>query len=126
MRLTLSGDVHPLGNFPERERPTSHAEAKSARLCLHEGVGYKYIQYIVHTSALLVARGGRSCPSLLLLQLDCVVLWCSLATVIVLFSFTIPSMYVCPRLPKIVSDLAGMRYTIGLFYFPGLSVLSHS
>lgn len=39
-------------------------------------------------------------------ELDCLALWCSLATIRVPFSFTILSMHVCPRLPKYVPHLA--------------------
>lgn len=41
MRLTHSGEVHPVGNVLECER--LKCQGKSARLCLHEGVGNIYI-----------------------------------------------------------------------------------
>lgn len=97
---------------------------RSARLCLHEGVGniYKYI-YIYSSYHCTISFLWREQPISLLLpppphvESDCLVLWCSLATVIVPFSFTVFSMYVCPRLPKIVPDLAEMCYAILLLYF---------
>lgn len=98
---------------------------KSARLCLHDGVGNIYSSYRSNISCLLWQERPVSLPPPPppLTELDCLVLWCSLATVIVPFPFTIFSMYVRPRLPKTVHDLAEMCYTIHLLLFLLLKVL---
>ena len=98
---------------------------KSARLCLHDGVGNIYSSYRSNISCFLWQERPVSLPPPPppLTELDCLVLWCSLATVIVPFPFTIFSMYVRPRLPKTVHDLAEMCYTIHLLLFLLLKVL---
>lgn len=103
-----------------RERPKCYGKVKSARLCLRDGVGNIYSSYRSNISCLLWQEQPVSLPPPPpppLAELDCLVLWCSLATVIVPFSFTIFSMYVRPRLPKTVPDLAEMCYTIHLLLF---------
>lgn len=117
MRLTLSGDVHPVGNFLQSERPKCQGKVMSARLCLHEAVGNIYIQFIPqHYQLLVVAGAVRLSSSSSRIGSSGLTVFPSNRLQLP-FWFTIFPMYVRPRLPKIVPDLAEMCYAIDLFYF---------
>lgn len=117
MRRTLCGHLHPVENLLEHKRPKCQGKA---RVC--QTVSYHSYR---STTGLLWQEEPISPPPPPrlppLAQSGCLGLRCSLATVIFPFSFTVSSMYVRPRSPKIVPDLAEMCYAILLLYFAAAS-----
>lgn len=114
MRRTLCGHLHPVENLLEHKRPKCQGKARVCQtVSCHS---------CCNATGLLWQEEPVSPPPLPpLVQSGCLGLQCSLATVIFPFSFTVSSMYVRPRSPKIVPDLAEMCYATLLLYFAAAS-----
>lgn len=117
MRRALCGHLHPVENLLEHKRPKCQGKARVCQTLSYHSyrstTGLLWQEEPV-SPPLPTPPPPPSLPPLV--QSGCLGLRCSLATVIFPFSFTVSSMYVRPRSPKIVPDLAETCYAILLLY----------